>query len=69
MKVMTISGFGGPEVFSLHEMPEPTVGEGQVVIDVKASSVNPIDLKIRSAWSLQPHRHFQQSCMATSLES
>lgn len=48
MKVMTISGFGGPEVFSLHEMPEPTVGEGQVVIDVKASSVNPIDLKIRA---------------------
>ena len=28
-------------------MPEPTAGEGQVVIDVKASSVNPIDLKIR----------------------
>jgi NADPH2:quinone reductase len=48
MKVMTISGFGGPEVFSLHEMPEPTAGEGQVVIDVKASSVNPIDLKIRA---------------------
>ena len=49
MKVMTISGFGGPEVFSLHEMPEPTADEGQVVIDVKASSVNPIDLKFDRA--------------------
>lgn len=48
MKVMTISGFGGPEVFSEHEFPEPTVGPGQVVIDVHASSVNPIDLKIRA---------------------
>ena len=48
MKVMTISGFGGPEVFSVHEMPDPTAGEGQVVINVQASSVNPIDLKIRS---------------------
>ena len=48
MKVMTISGFGGPEVFSLHDMPEPKAGKGQVVIDVKASSVNPIDLKIRA---------------------
>jgi len=48
MKVMTISGFGGPEVFSMHEFPEPQVGPGQVVIDVRASSVNPIDLKIRA---------------------
>ena len=48
MKVMTISGFGGPEVFSEHNMPEPKANEGQVVIDVKASSVNPIDIKIRS---------------------
>ena len=45
---MTISGFGGPEVFSEHDMPEPQAGEGQVIIDVKASSVNPIDIKIRS---------------------
>ena len=29
-------------------MPEPQAGEGQVIIDVKASSVNPIDIKIRS---------------------
>ena len=46
MKVMTISGFGGPEVFSEHDMPEPQAGEGQVIIDVKASSVNPIDIAL-----------------------
>ena len=48
MKVITISGFGGPEVFSEHDMPEPKAGRGEVIIDVKASSVNPIDIKIRS---------------------
>ena len=48
MNVITISDFGGPDVFSPQQMPEPTAGEGQVVIEVKASSVNPIDLKIRA---------------------
>lgn len=48
MKVTTISGFGGPEVFSQQNAPEPTAGPGQVVIDVRASSVNPIDMKIRA---------------------
>lgn len=48
MRAIAISGFGGPEVFHAIELPEPTVGEGQVIIDVHATSVNPIDQKIRS---------------------
>ena len=48
MKVMTISTFGGPDVFFAQNMPEPIAAKGQVVIEVKASSVNPIDLKIRA---------------------
>lgn len=48
MRAIAISGFGGPEVFHAIDMPEPVVGDGQVVIDVHATSVNPIDQKIRS---------------------
>lgn len=48
MKVMSIAGFGGPEVFQAQDVESPKAGPGQVVIDVRASSVNPIDLKIRA---------------------
>lgn len=40
--------FGGPEVFRVSELPKPVVKDGQVLIRVTASTVNPIDCKIRS---------------------
>lgn len=48
MKAMTIEGFGGPEVFRTSSLPKPAAGKGQVLIRVAASTVNPIDYKIRS---------------------
>ena len=45
---MVIKGFGGPEVFELAELPKPQLRAGHVLIRVAASSVNPIDYKIRS---------------------
>lgn len=39
---------GGPEVLEPIEVPEPVAGEGQVVVDVQAAGVNPIDAKLRS---------------------
>ncbi len=48
MKAMTIKGFGGPEVFEISSLPVPECGKGQVLIRVAASTVNPIDYKIRS---------------------
>lgn len=50
MQAIAISGFGGPEVFHAIEVPDPIVGDGQVIIDVRATSVNPIDQKIRSGF-------------------
>jgi len=47
MRAMVASGFGGPEVFELQEIPRPAPGPGEVLIRVRASSVNPIDTKIR----------------------
>ncbi len=48
MKAMTIEGFGGPEVFRASSLPKPVAGKGQVLIRGAASTVNPIDYKIRS---------------------
>lgn len=48
MKAIVINQFGGPEVFEIRDQPRPTVLPGQVLLRVKATSVNPIDTKIRS---------------------
>jgi len=48
LKAQVIHTFGNPSVFQVEEVPIPTVTPGHVLIKVKASSVNPIDTKIRS---------------------
>ena len=48
MKAMVMTGFGSPDVFELREIPKPQIKAGHVIIRVRASSVNPIDYKIRS---------------------
>jgi NADPH:quinone reductase-like Zn-dependent oxidoreductase len=40
--------YGGPEVISLGEAPEPHAGPGQIRIAVRAAGVNRMDWKIRS---------------------
>ncbi len=47
MKAQVIREFGEPEVFHLVDLPEPEVEAGHVLIEVSASSVNPVDCKIR----------------------
>lgn len=49
MRAMIIRGFGGPEVFERVEMSDPVPGPGQVVVRQRATSVNPVDYKIRAA--------------------
>jgi NADPH:quinone reductase len=48
MKAMVIEAFGGPEVFVERDVATPEPGQGQVRIQVVASSVNPLETKIRS---------------------
>lgn len=45
MRAMQYSRFGGPEVLSLVDVPDPVPTAGEVLIRVRASSVNPIDWK------------------------
>jgi NADPH:quinone reductase-like Zn-dependent oxidoreductase len=39
---------GGPEVLELAEIPTPTPDKGELLVEVKAVGVNPLDCKLRS---------------------
>lgn len=59
MRAIQYDRYGGPEVLSVRTVPRPTPGPGRVLIRVHASSVNPIDVKIRSgAMRLMSGRRF-----------
>ena len=47
MKAYQIDDFGGPEVFRQSEVERPTAGPGEVLVRVVATSVNPVDCKLR----------------------
>ncbi|MBN1815730.1 MAG: zinc-dependent alcohol dehydrogenase family protein [Sedimentisphaerales bacterium] len=47
MRAMVITEYGKPEVFHEKDMPAPGLQPGHVLIKIAASSVNPIDGKIR----------------------
>ena len=47
MKAIQIHEFGGPEVLKYEDAPKPTPDADEVVIKVFATSVNPVDWKIR----------------------
>jgi len=42
-----IARYGGPSVLQVGELPEPTPGPMDLVVDVAAASVNPLDFKLR----------------------
>lgn len=47
MKALYIDSYGDLSVMKLGELPRPGVGSGEVLVEVRATSVNPIDWKIR----------------------
>jgi NADPH:quinone reductase-like Zn-dependent oxidoreductase len=47
MKAVVIEGFGGVDQLHIQEVDDPPVGRGEVLVRVHATSVNPVDLKIR----------------------
>ncbi|ASR03945.1 NADP-dependent oxidoreductase [Gordonia rubripertincta] len=47
MRAITYSRFGGPDVLEITDLPTPKVGPDSVLVRVRASSVNPVDWKIR----------------------
>lgn len=51
MRAMLLSEIGGPEVLRVEEVPRPEPRDGEVLIRVRAASVNPIDWKQRRGLS------------------
>jgi NADPH:quinone reductase-like Zn-dependent oxidoreductase len=47
MKAVLFEKHGGPEVLKVSEVPDPTAGPGEVVVDIHAASVNAADYKVR----------------------
>jgi NADPH:quinone reductase-like Zn-dependent oxidoreductase len=45
MRALQFTAYGGPEVLTWGDAPDPRAGPGQVRIAVRAASVNPIDWK------------------------
>src|SRR5271156_4026858 len=48
MKAIVVHEYGGPEVLKFEESPDPVAGQGEVLVRVAATSVNPIDYKRRA---------------------
>jgi NADPH:quinone reductase-like Zn-dependent oxidoreductase len=47
MQAMLLTAHGGPEMLRMGEAPDPIAGQGEVVVDIHAASVNGADPKVR----------------------
>jgi putative PIG3 family NAD(P)H quinone oxidoreductase len=54
MRAVIASEPGGPEVLTVTDRPDPTPGEGEVVVDVKATAVNRADIMQRMGFYPPP---------------
>jgi NADPH:quinone reductase len=50
MKAFVIDHFGAPDSFHFADLPKPDLLPNHVLIKVAATSVNPVDTKIRRGW-------------------
>jgi NADPH:quinone reductase-like Zn-dependent oxidoreductase len=48
MKAVVLHEYGGPDKLKYEDVADPVAGDGEVLIRVTASSVNPVDYKLRS---------------------
>ncbi|PNE38229.1 NADP-dependent oxidoreductase [Streptomyces noursei] len=59
MKAITTNSYGGPEVLTYSEQPDPKVGPDSVLIRVRAAGVNPVDWKVVAGYlDGMMHAHF-----------
>ncbi|MEJ7720695.1 MAG: hypothetical protein WKF58_09710 [Ilumatobacteraceae bacterium] len=48
MRIVTQSTFGPPSVLEVVEVEDPRPGVDEVLVDVAAAGVNPVDIAVRS---------------------
>lgn len=55
MQAIRVREFGDPEVLVLEEVPDLTPGDGEVLVEVKAAGVNPVDTYVRGgSYAIKP---------------
>jgi NADPH:quinone reductase-like Zn-dependent oxidoreductase len=54
MKAVLHCEYGGPDVLEVEDVEKPAPADSQVLVRVRAASVNPLDLTIRGALLLRP---------------
>jgi NADPH:quinone reductase-like Zn-dependent oxidoreductase len=47
MKAYYSTAYGGPEVSQYGDFPDPSAGDDQLLVEVKAVSINPVDYKVK----------------------
>ena len=54
MKAIVHCEYGSPDVLKLTDVEKPVPNDNQLLIRVRAASVNPLDLTIRGPWLIRP---------------
>ena len=54
MKAVVFHEFGNSDVLQVEELPEPTAGHGEVVVDITAAALNHLDVDVREGVSRFP---------------
>src|SRR5947208_10909532 len=54
MKTIVHCEYGSPDVLKLEDVEKPVPNDNQVLVRVRAASVNPLDLTIRGPWLVRP---------------
>jgi NADPH:quinone reductase-like Zn-dependent oxidoreductase len=57
VKAIRVHAFGGNEAMVLDEVPDPSAGEGEYVVKIRAAGVNPVDWKIVRGYLAQGFPH------------
>jgi NADPH:quinone reductase-like Zn-dependent oxidoreductase len=54
IKAIVHCEYGGPEVLTVADVEKPAPNDNQLLVRVRAASVNPLDLTIRGPWLIRP---------------
>lgn len=57
MRAFVLTRYGGPDAMELRDLPKPSPGPGEVLIQVYAAGLNPIDFKLRQGTMRVIHRY------------
>lgn len=50
MKAARLIAYGGPEAIQVSDVAEPSVGQGQVLVEIHSAGVNPFDWKVQAGY-------------------